>query len=279
MRGRESVLALASCLASLGAACSSNSANYYIPRMDAGATMQVVGASGGTVSADDGTTVDIPAGALTEDVTITISANPFAPAMTQATSLAVAHQFGPEGQHFLKPISVTVPFLISSLPPGAHAQSVSVYTAASNSTSYVALPTTVTDATHVTATTTSFCNMIPGANGGTGNVVLSDRNLKRDIEPVDEQAVLERVAGMPVSTWSYKSDGAGVRHLGPMAQDFSVAFGLGSTDRAYDSVDAHGVALAAIKALYERGREQDARIERLERENAELRRGGLCSSP
>src|SRR5579863_2275610 len=124
MRGRESVLALASCLASLGAACSSNSANYYIPRMDAGATMQVVGASGGTVSADDGTTVDIPAGALTEDVTITISANPFAPAMTQATSLAVAHQFGPEGQHFLKPISVTVPFLISSLPPGAHAQSV-----------------------------------------------------------------------------------------------------------------------------------------------------------
>jgi hypothetical protein len=105
---------------------------------------------------------------------------------------------------------------------------------------------------------------------------VSDRNLKRDIEPVDEQVVLERLAGMPVSTWSYKSDDPAVRHLGPMAQDFSSAFGLGDTDRAYNSIDAHGVALAAIKALYERSLEQDTRIERLERENADLRDGTRC---
>jgi hypothetical protein len=36
------------------------------------------------------------------------------------------------------------------------------------------------------------------------------------------------------------------------------------------------VALAAIKALYERSREQDARIERLERENQELAAGTMC---
>ena len=105
---------------------------------------------------------------------------------------------------------------------------------------------------------------------------MCDRNLKRDIEPVDEQAVLERVAGMPVSTWAYKSEDPTVRHLGPMAQDFHAAFGLGDTDRAYNSIDAHGVALAAIKALYERSREQDARINRLEQENAELRKGASC---
>jgi hypothetical protein len=81
---------------------------------------------------------------------------------------------------------------------------------------------------------------------------------------------------MPVSTWSYRSDDPTVRHLGPMAQDFHSAFGLGDTDRAYDSIDAHGVALAAIKALYERSRDQDARIERLERENAELRERASC---
>jgi hypothetical protein len=105
---------------------------------------------------------------------------------------------------------------------------------------------------------------------------VSDRNLKRDVEPVDEQAVLERVAQMSVSTWSYKSDDPSVRHLGPMAQDFYAAFGLGDTDRAYNSIDAHGVALAAIKALYERGRELDARIERLEHENEELRKRDSC---
>jgi hypothetical protein len=104
---------------------------------------------------------------------------------------------------------------------------------------------------------------------------VSDRNLKRDIEPVDPRAVLAAVAEMPVSTWSYKSDDPSVRHMGPMAQDLYAAFGLGGTDKAYSPVDAHGLAFAAIQGLYERLEEQDARIEKLERENAALR----ASSP
>jgi hypothetical protein len=106
---------------------------------------------------------------------------------------------------------------------------------------------------------------------------VSDRNLKRDIEPVDEQAVLEGVARMPVSTWSYVTDDPRVRHLGPMAQDLHATFGLGDTDRAYDAVDAHGIAFAAIKALHEQLQAQDARIERLERDNAELRQRATCT--
>jgi hypothetical protein len=76
---------------------------------------------------------------------------------------------------------------------------------------------------------------------------------------------------MPISTWSYKSDDRDVRHMGPMAQDFRAAFGLGDTDRAYHPIDAHGVTLAAIQALYDRVRKQDARLERLEQENERLR--------
>jgi hypothetical protein len=111
----------------------------------------------------------------------------------------------------------------------------------------------------------------PTCPAGCAPLCKSDRNAKRDIEPVDEQEVLETVAELPVSTWSYKSDDPAVRHLGPMAQDFHAAFGLGDTDRAYNAIDAHGVALAAIKALYERSQAQDARIERLEMENRDLR--------
>jgi hypothetical protein len=99
---------------------------------------------------------------------------------------------------------------------------------------------------------------------------VSDRNVKRDIEPVDERIVLDRVSRMPISTWSYRTDDPSVRHLGPMAQDFHAAFGLGDSDRTYDAIDAHGVAFAAIKALSEQLQEQSARIERLERENEEL---------
>jgi hypothetical protein len=105
---------------------------------------------------------------------------------------------------------------------------------------------------------------------------VSDRTVKRDIEPVDEQLVLERVSQLPISTWSYRTDNPSVRHLGPMAQDFFAAFGLGDSDRTYDAVDAHGVALAAIKALHDQLEQQNARIEQLELENRELRQRAVC---
>jgi hypothetical protein len=76
---------------------------------------------------------------------------------------------------------------------------------------------------------------------------------------------------MPISSWAYDSDPTGVRHMGPMAQDFRAAFGLGDSDRSYYSVDAHGVALASIQALHAIAQEQNRRIEHLERDNAELR--------
>jgi hypothetical protein len=100
---------------------------------------------------------------------------------------------------------------------------------------------------------------------------ISDRSLKRDIQPVDEQAVLDAVSRLPVSTWSYTSDDPSVRHMGPMAQDFYSEFGLGKTDRAYDPIDAHGVALAAIRGLLERVQDQERRLNRIEHENAHLR--------
>jgi len=61
-----------------------------------------------------------------------------------------------------------------------------------------------------------------------------------------------------------------VRHLGPMAQDFHTTFGLGDDDRTYHSIDAHGVALAAIQALEHVVKQQEQRIEKLERENRAL---------
>jgi hypothetical protein len=115
---------------------------------------------------------------------------------------------------------------------------------------------------------------------GCAPLCVSDRNLKSAITAVDPAAVLESVAQMPIATWSYTSDPASVRHMGPMAQDFHAAFGLGSTDRAYDPVDAHGVAFAAIQALYDRLRAQEERLDALERENARLRAGaGVCPAP
>lgn len=76
----------------------------------------------------------------------------------------------------------------------------------------------------------------------------SDRNDKQDIVEVDSQDVLDAVTSLPISTWEYKDD-KGVAHMGPMAQDFYAAFGLGSTPTGIATIDTGGVALAAIKGL------------------------------
>jgi hypothetical protein len=77
---------------------------------------------------------------------------------------------------------------------------------------------------------------------------LSDRNAKTAIAPLDDASILASVVRLPVSSWQYKSE-RGVRHVGPMAQDFYAAFGVGTDDRHITSIDEDGVALAAIKAL------------------------------
>ncbi len=102
----------------------------------------------------------------------------------------------------------------------------------------------------------------PAGSGSWAN--LSDRNVKANFAPVNPQAVLEGVANLPLSTWMYKSEAGGVRHLGPMAQDFYAAFGLGADNKHITTVDANGVALAAIQGLYRQN-------QTLKAENAELR--------
>lgn len=87
----------------------------------------------------------------------------------------------------------------------------------------------------------------------------SDVNSKQDIEAIDHLAVLTKVMDLPISEWSYK-DAPDARHIGPMAQDFYQAFGLGHTEKGITSIDTGGVALAAIQGVK---KEKDADIARL----------------
>jgi hypothetical protein len=62
----------------------------------------------------------------------------------------------------------------------------------------------------------------------------------------------------PVRRWSHNPDGVDVDHVGPMAQDFYEAFGLGRDETKISSLDPSGVALAAIQALHAKTKEIDA---------------------
>ena len=85
---------------------------------------------------------------------------------------------------------------------------------------------------------------------GSGTLMsVSDRNAKENFEPVDGKSILEKVAALPVATWNYKTQNKAIRHLGPVAQDFNAAFGVGDDERHIASLDEDGVALAAIQGL------------------------------
>ncbi|MBI2926371.1 MAG: tail fiber domain-containing protein [Verrucomicrobia bacterium] len=98
----------------------------------------------------------------------------------------------------------------------------------------------------------------------------SDQNLKENFAPVNSREVLNRVAALPISRWNFKEDAA-TPHVGPMAQDFHAAFGVGTDDKHIATVDADGVALAAIQGLNQIVKEKDAELQELKRTVAELK--------
>ncbi len=102
----------------------------------------------------------------------------------------------------------------------------------------------------------------------------SDRHLKENFAAVSPREVLAKVAALPISRWNFKGDPA-TPHFGPMAQDFHAAFGLGTDERHIATVDADGVALAAIQGLNQKVEEREAslrsELKRRAAENAELK--------
>jgi trimeric autotransporter adhesin len=106
------------------------------------------------------------------------------------------------------------------------------------------------------------------AGGGSWNT-LSDRNLKRDFEPVDSEQLLDRLGALQVTTWRYLDEqDQAVRHIGPTAQDWQrvVAgpLGLNDDENHINQGDFDGVNLLAVIAL-------EARTRRLAEENETLR--------
>jgi hypothetical protein len=108
------------------------------------------------------------------------------------------------------------------------------------------------------------------AGGGSWQSV-SDVRKKTAFRDVEGEAVLAKLAAMPVRTWQYKAQDAAIRHMGPTAQDFHRAFGLGESDTTITTVDADGVALAAARALEARTRAVREELAALRAANQALR--------
>jgi hypothetical protein len=126
---------------------------------------------------------------------------------------------------------------------------------------------------------TSFTNLYFSAGGqysaymtqgGTWTVV-SDKNKKDNITQLDYQEILRKIDALPITQWNYKAEDANIKHIGPFAQDFHALFDLnGPNDKMISTTDPSGVALAGIKGLSEKSKDQENRISEVEKQNQEL---------
>ena len=106
------------------------------------------------------------------------------------------------------------------------------------------------------------------APGGSGWDTLSDRAVKENFRDLDQRRVLETLVRLPVSTWNLKSQPPGIRHIGPVAQDFNeefaYLFGQPESPVHINSMDAVGVSLGAIQGLYQVVKDREAQINSLQ---------------
>jgi hypothetical protein len=100
--------------------------------------------------------------------------------------------------------------------------------------------------------------------------MLSDQAAKADFRSIDPDQILQQLVQLPLFSWRYRTQSSAVRHIGPTAQDFADAFGMGEDHQHISAVDADGVALAAIQALAIQVNSQRDRLEEQERQLTQL---------
>jgi hypothetical protein len=116
-------------------------------------------------------------------------------------------------------------------------------------------------------TGTTGCNLPAGS--GVFNCT-SSRYTKENFLTVSGEDVLSRVRKIPVNTWNYISESKQVRHMGPFAEDFYSAFGLGTDNKSIGVQDIAGVQFAAVKALELRTAELKEKVAEVDQLRAQL---------
>jgi hypothetical protein len=110
--------------------------------------------------------------------------------------------------------------------------------------------------------------MNTGVSGWTN---VSDKNKKENFEELDGEEVLDKLKEIPVTRWNYKNSDTSIKYIGPYAQDFYAAFGLGGSDSlGINTISMDGVNMLAVKALIDRTEELQEMEEKVEESEAKL---------
>jgi hypothetical protein len=97
---------------------------------------------------------------------------------------------------------------------------------------------------------------------------------KTAFAPADPGEALSSVCDLPIQTWQYKDEDNDTRHVGPTAEAFHDTFEVGGDEQTISTVDADGIAFAAIQGLADEVESQSERqaetIAELHEQNAKM---------
>ena len=131
----------------------------------------VIGVTGGKVETTTGTGVEIPAGALTGNVNITVAESPSTTPPVGAVGTPFV--FGPSGLPFSAPVTAVLEFDPTKIPSGKSSADIVIMTS-EDGTTFTELTTSVRDGSHVTASTTHFSFYVPVLPGGEPDAASGD---------------------------------------------------------------------------------------------------------
>jgi hypothetical protein len=132
------------------------SACHQAPAADSKVS-RVIGPAGGTVTASDGSSVDIPAGALASPTTITMEVVATSTLPGGGVSGGAAYAIEPEGQTFLAPVTVTLSFDRTALPAMTQGSDLAIFTTSVGTTDHgYWLATQLVDDSHIAAQSSHF---------------------------------------------------------------------------------------------------------------------------
>ena len=97
----------------------------------------------------------------------------------------------------------------------------------------------------------------------------SSRTLKNQFVSLDASTILAKLASLNIQQWAYKAR-PDEKHVGPIAEEFYAAFGLGQGDKNISTIDADGIMMLAIQALQQENAQLAQGMHQKDQQIAEL---------
>jgi hypothetical protein len=134
--------------------------------LSGGAAVGVIGPEGGRLSVGNGSSLDVPPGALSVPTRITMIPAPYNPMAVASFPGGTGYMLQPEGLRFAKPVTVTLAFDPDALPAGTLPSDLAIFTAPIGVFDHEDwLDSRLVDSSHVLANTIHFsCDYVAATN-------------------------------------------------------------------------------------------------------------------